>query len=419
MQILKITRYFIALIAVVMLPINASAASKKVSKNKAVKVETDREYWANQAWKIAEPVLRNMSKGELQKNMQVELSPNWDGRNVKVTYMECFGRLMAGIAPWLALPDDGTPESKQRQQLREWALLSYKQAVDPESTDCLLWDKHGQALVDAAFLANSFLRAPKALWEPLDSITKQRYITNFQKLRRFDPPYNNWLLFCGMIETFLYSVNAEFDMYRIQISLHKTEEWYVGDGWYSDGEHFAFNYYNSFVIQPMYVEILELMLAKKRITQERFDVAMKRMQRYSQILERFVSPEGTFPVFGRSITYRMAVFQPLSLLAWRTKLPSDLPEGQVRYAMTSVMKRMFASEKNFNEKGYLTLGFTGHQPVIADVYTNNGSLYLTAEVFLPLGLPADHSFWTSESKDWTSKRAWSECEFQKDKAFKN
>lgn len=419
MRILKITKYLTVLITLVLLPINTSAINTKTSKKKAVKIETDREYWANQAWKMAEPVLRNMSKGELQKNMQIEVSPNWDGRNQKVTYMECFGRLMAGIAPWLALPDDGTPESKQRQQLREWALLSYKHAVDPESPDCLLWDKHGQALVDAAFLANSFLRAPKALWEPLDSITKKRYITNFQKLRRFDPPYNNWLLFCGMIETFLYSVNAESDMYRIQMSLRKTEEWYVGDGWYSDGEHFAFDYYNSFVIQPMYFEIQEVMLAKKRITPDRLDVALKRMQRYSQILERFVSPEGTFPVFGRSITYRMAVFQPLSLLAWRTKLPADLPEGQVRNAMTTVMKRIFASEKNFNENGFLTLGFSGHQPGIADIYTNNGSLYLTAEVFLPLGLPADHTFWTSEPADWTSKRAWNESEFHKDKAFKN
>jgi len=419
MCILKITNFVVVLFAVTLLPIQVSALSKKTKKVEVAKAETDRAYWANQAWKIAEPVLRNMSKGELQKNMQVELSPNWDGRNQKVTYMECFGRLMAGIAPWLALPDDETLESKQRQQLREWALQSYKHAVDPESPDCLLWDKHGQALVDAAFLANSFLRAPKALWEPLDSITKQRYILNFQKLRRFDPPYSNWLLFCGMIETFLYSVNAEFDMYRIQMSLRKIEEWYVGDGWYSDGEHFAFDYYNSFVIQPMYVEILEVMLAKKRITPERFDVAMKRMQRHAQILERFVSPEGTFPVFGRSITYRMAVFQPLSLLAWRTKLPSDLPEGQVRYAITTVMKRMFTSPKNFNDSGFLTLGFSGHQPEIADVYTNNGSLYLTAEVFLPLGLPAEHSFWTSEPKDWTSKRAWNEGEFTKDKAFKN
>jgi|GEM_PF-4077797 len=81
--------------------------------------------------------------------MLVELSPNWDGRDKRVTYMECFGRLMAGIAPWLSLPDDDTPEGAQRRQLREWALASYRNAVDPDSPDYLLWRGQGQALVDA------------------------------------------------------------------------------------------------------------------------------------------------------------------------------------------------------------------------------------------------------------------------------
>lgn len=91
--------------------------------------------------------------------MILEVSPNWDNRNKKVAYMETFGRLMAGIAPWLSLPDDDTAEGQQRKQLKEWALKSYANAVDPNSPDYLLWNGHGQALVDAAYIAESFLRA--------------------------------------------------------------------------------------------------------------------------------------------------------------------------------------------------------------------------------------------------------------------
>ena len=90
--------------------------------------------------------------------------------------MECFGRLMSGIAPWLSLPDDDTEEGKMRRQLREWALKSYAHAVNPDSPDYLLWRNEGQPLVDAAYIASSFLRAKKQLWEPLDEVTKQRYI---------------------------------------------------------------------------------------------------------------------------------------------------------------------------------------------------------------------------------------------------
>lgn len=385
---------------------------------------SDREYWSALAYKIAAPVLSNMSQGVLVKNMEVEVSPTWDGRNKRVVYMEAFGRLMAGIAPWLALPDDNTPEGAQRKQLRGWALKSYVHAVDPNSPDYLLWRNEGQPLVDAAYIANSFLRAPKALWEPLDSVTKQRYIAEFKQLRRIDPPYTNWLLFSAMVETFLQSVGEQADIYRIHSAIRKIEEWYVGDGWYSDGAHFAFDYYNSYVIQPMYVEIMQVLVdrqvrlhdVKLEQTRKELEIAKKRMQKYSTILERFISPEGSFPVFGRSMTYRLGVFQPLALLALQQNLPSSLPEGQVRAALTAVVKRMFSVPGNFNSKDFLTLGFAGHQTDLADWYSNNGSMYITSLVFLPLGLPQNHSFWISPAQDWTQKKAWSGQSFPKDHA---
>ena len=69
-----------------------------------------------------DPFMEPMSEGRLQQvmtyeNGNLEVSPTWDGRNKKVTYMEAFGRLMAGLAPWLSLPDDDTAEGKQRRMV--------------------------------------------------------------------------------------------------------------------------------------------------------------------------------------------------------------------------------------------------------------------------------------------------------------
>lgn len=382
-----------------------------------------REYWCELAYQMAQPVLENMAKGELQKNMQVEVSPRWDNRNIKVTYMECFGRLMSGIAPWLALPDDNTKEGKMRAQLREWALLSYKNAVDPESPDYLLWRQEGQTLVDAAFLAESFIRAYDALWVPLDEITKQRYIHEFTQLRRVDPPYTNWLLFSSTIESFLAKVGAPYDMYRVNSTIRKMEEWYVGDGWYADGTHFAFDYYTSYVFHPMYLETLQNMIdagARSRINyRNAYQSELRRAQRFSVILERFISPEGTFPIFGRSATYRMAAMQPLALIAWMDKLPEELSRAQVRCGLTAVLHRMFDTQNNYNEGGFLSLGFCGKQPGISDSYTNNGSLYMTSMCFMPLGLPADHPFWTDPDESWTQKKAWNGEDFPKDQALRD
>ena len=378
----------------------------------------DRAYWVDLLYKMAAPVLSNMAEGNLQKNMIVEVSPNWDGRNKGVTYMETFGRLMAGISPWLSLPDDETDEGMKRKQLRDWALKSYRNAVDPESPDYLLWRGHGQALVDAAYIAESFLRGYDALWVPLDDTTKSRYIEEFSQLRRVDPPYTNWLLFSSTIEGLLAKAGAQYDEYRVNSAIRKVEEWYTGDGWYADGPEFAFDYYSSYVFHPMYLETLQALKDSKAYTRihysNYYNRALRRAQKYSIVLERLISPEGTFPVFGRSIPYRMATMQPLALMAWYEKLPAGLTNGQVRSALTAVMHRMFDDKENFNEGGFLTIGFAGRQPNIADWYTNNGSLYMTSLSFLPLGLPATHPFWTDAQQPWTSQKAWSGQPFPKD-----
>ena len=406
----------VVLILSLFMPICMMADEKKATVG-----ESDRKVWCDILYRMAAPVLKNMSEGKLQQNMQLELSPTWDGRDKRVSYMEAFGRLMAGIAPWLSLPDDETAEGRLRKQLREWALKSYANAVDPQSIDRLLWEENFQTLVDAAYVAESFLRGYDALWMPLDSVTKQRYIEEFTSLRRINPLYTNWLLFTTTIEVFLWKANAKPDMYRIDSTLRKINEWYVGDGWYSDGPGFAFDYYNSFALHPMYFEALDELTESGKKQKDwagcSYEKSIKRMQLFGCILERFISPEGAFPVLGRSITYRTGVFQPLALLVWKGLLPKELTNGQVRSALTCVFKRMYSDNRNFNEKGYFTLGFNGKQPKVSNVYTDNGSLYMATLAFLPLGLPASHPFWTSPAESWTSKKAFDGEEFPKDHTY--
>ena len=398
---MKLRLITLALISVFFL--TATSAKKKTPAP-----TNDRQQWVELCYRIAAPVLENMSKGELQKNMQLELSPTWDGRDKRVAYMETFGRLMAGIAPWLALPDDDTEEGKMRKQIREWAVLSYKNAVDPDSPDFLLWEtKSTQRLVDAAYIAESFLRAPEATWQLLDETTQKRYIERFQRLKIVRPAYNNWLLFRGLIEAFLMSVGEDADQYVLTVASNKINEWYLSDGWYSDGAEFSLDYYNAYVIHPMYIEMLEVLNKHRFWTPISTKLAIKRMQRFNVFMERLISPEGTYPAFGRSVVYRMGAFQTLAMAAWKYGLPEGLSNGQVRSALTAVMNNMFKVEGNFNEKGFLQLGFAGHQPDLSNYYTNNGSLYMTSLVFMPLGLPADHPFWKDAAEPWTSQKAWS------------
>ncbi len=298
--------------------------SKKKSEKQVVAMVTgtqDREYWSNLLYKIASPVILNLAQGTLKKNMPLEKGPGYGLQVEKVTYLEAVGRTMAGVAPWLELPDDDTKEGKQRKELREALLKGIVNAVDPNNPDYLNFRTENQPIVDAAYMAQAFLRAPKALWEPLDSVTKKRVVEEFKALRTRTGAYNNWLLFAGINEAFLLSIGEQPDPVRIDFAKRKMIEWYQGDGWYSDGPSFSMDYYNSYVIHPMLVDFFKVLLDKKKIKIEEYETAVKRMVRYSEFSERFIAPDGTYPAFGRSITYRTAAFQALAQTALMEKLP--------------------------------------------------------------------------------------------------
>ncbi len=385
-------------------PVNKPAATE----------QNDRAYWSDLLYKMASPVVFNLAAGTLKQNMPLEKGPGYSLKAERVTYLEAVGRTMAGIAPWLALPDDETTEGKQRKQLRVALLKGISNAVDPSNPDYLNFRTEGQPIVDAAFMAHAFLRAPKALWEPLDTITKRRVVEEFKSLRNRSLPYNNWLLFSAITETFLLSVGEQSDPTRIDFALKKMQEWYVGDGWYSDGALFSMDYYNSFVIQPMLVDVYAVLLCFKRASEADYQLAVKRMVRHAEFQERLIATDGSFTPFGRSITYRSGAFQLLAQTALMQQYPEKITAAQVRSAMTAMMKKMFTSCNNFDAKGWLVLGFCGSQPEVADTYTSTGSLYLATLGFLPLGLPATDTFWTAPSTDWTQKKAWSSQPFKKD-----
>ncbi|WP_090391123.1 DUF2264 domain-containing protein [Niabella drilacis] len=378
----------------------------------------DRAQWVKALYKIAWPVVHNLAAGTLKKNLPLEQGPDYNLVVKDVTYLEAVGRTVAGIAPWLELPDDATEEGALRAKMRRELLQGLRNAVDPENPDCLNFKKQNQPIVDAAYLSHAFLRAPKALWEPLDSLTKRRYIDAFKSLRNRSGAYNNWLVFAALIEGFLRYIGEDYDPVRVDYALNKMKDWYTGDSWYKDGDLFSMDYYNSYVIHPMLTDLIRTLLEKRpgkvHVTTRDYETALSRMVRHAEFLERIIGPDGTYPAFGRSVTYRTAAFQALGQVALMEKLPEHIQPAQVRCALTKVITNMFDGNQNFDANGWLVLGFNGHQPMMADVYTSTGSLYMATLGFLPLGLPADNKFWTDPPADWTSKRAWSGQPVKKD-----
>ena len=173
-----------------------------------------------------------------------------------VTHLEAFGRLMAGIAPWLDLEDRSADERAVRARYRALTARALAHALDPASPDALNFTQGGQPLVDAAFLAQAVLRAPRVLQHGLEPATRTRLVAAFESARVIQPGFNNWLLFAATVEAALKALGADWDRMRVDYALRQHEQWYRGDGAYSDGPAFHWDYYNSFVIHPMLVDVL-------------------------------------------------------------------------------------------------------------------------------------------------------------------
>ncbi|MEX2607192.1 MAG: DUF2264 domain-containing protein [Kiritimatiellia bacterium] len=368
-----------------------------------------RDYWASVARKIAIPVLENTARGTLRQNMPVEKRA---GTNRElVSHLEAFARLLAGIAPWLEL------EAEDTRDLADLARQGLDHITNPDSPDFATFVQDAQPLVDAAFLANALLRAPKILWEPLEPRVKQNVIQALLQVRSIKPSENNWLLFSAMVETGLHAFDREdWNTQTIDYAIRRHEEWYKGDGVYGDGPHYHADYYNSFVIQPMLADIFTHFRGQSDWADLEENIWF-RCQRYATILERMISPEGTYPPIGRSIAYRFGAMQTLGQMALLHRLPKVLEPAQVREALTAVIRRCIETPNTFDENGWLRIGLCGSQPEVGETYISTGSLYLCSVGLLPLGLPQEDSFWSDPPLPWTSVKAWSGQTFPIDPPF--
>jgi hypothetical protein len=380
--------------------------------------KSDRQKWLEILERVSQPVLEAISQQKLRATMPVECVKGQEEARAQSTHLEAVGRLLCGLAPWLeAEPGDDPAEEALRKRYREWARLAIQYGCDAKSPDALNFGNNHQSVVDAAFLAPAVVRAPIELWAKLDSTTKQNLIRCLVETRKVQPGFNNWLLFSAIIEAMFCKCGEDWDTMRIDYALRQHQEWHRGDGMYGDGPEFHWDYYNSFVIQPMMLNILDAVETETRRWAMLRKPIVNRARRYAAIQERLISPEGTYPAIGRSISYRFGAFQLLAEMAWRRDLPEGVQPAQVRTALTAVMTRMAQAKGTFDDKGWLTIGFVGHQPSMGEDYISTGSVYLCATAWLPLGLPATDEFWSAPAQPWTQMKAWSGVDIKSDHAM--
>lgn len=358
-----------------------------------------RAFWLKTMTEIAAPVLEPLSNRQFKSVFPI----SFNLARAPFAPLEAFARTFYGIAPWLELECADT-EQNLRKQYRKLLLEGIDAATDPASPDKMVFsgEIHHQPLVDAAILCQGLLRTPQSIAAKLEDRVRANLVTCLKQTRALIPNFSNWLLFSAMVEAGLSLLGEkDIDMLRVALVLRTFMKWYVGDGAYGDGEQYHHDYYNSYVIHPMLIDLLGFFQSDNDTFRDMLATEKIRAARYAAVLESQISPEGAYPMTGRSIVYRFGAFQSLSQAAYLHFLPNRVIPAQARCALTSVIKRTVETGI-FDENGYLLPGVCGRQPSLCEEYINIGSLYNCCAAFLPLGLPEDDPFWGAPDALWTS-----------------
>lgn len=356
--------------------------------------------------RIGSPVMAAGRQGRLRELMPADGEA---GGREPFRQLEAVARLLCGAAPALEL-NIGQAED-QRFSETGW-IQDARTTLDAISRPAsrLNFTEGQQPLVDAAFLATAFLRAPEALWFGLPSDTQAHLMDALRSTRNLMPLANNWILFPAVIEAFFCSIGEPYDQVRIEYALRQTDQWYLGDGHYRDGPAFHFSYYNSIVIHPLLLEITKAIGGRHTHLhwEKLHGTVLQRAQVHATHLERMIGPDGSFPLIGRSLTYRCGVFHLLSQLLWLDLLPQELSRSQVHGALGATIHATLKNDACFDPDGWLNIGITGKQHDAAESYISTGSLYMACSAFLHLGCSLDSDIWQAPPRAWTQLKYFSQ-----------
>ncbi|MFI6679484.1 DUF2264 domain-containing protein [Kribbella sp. NPDC050470] len=256
----------------------------------------------------------------------------------------------------------------------------------PRLTPC------SQQMVEAAAIAVGLHESRAWLWDRLDGPDQQKvvdWLSGFVGSKTWD---NNWRLFQVVGEQFLASVGAPYSQDDIDSGLDRIEDWYVGDGWYTDGDGQNFDHYIGWAMH-LYPGLWTRMAGTA--ADERLTVYRDRLRRFLEDAVHLVGADGAPVHQGRSLCYRMAAAAPY----WMGMLldASPLAPGQTR-RVCSGMLRHFVDHGVPDERGLLSLGWHHHFLPVTQSYSGPGSPYWASKGFLGLLLPAEHPVWTDREE---------------------
>ena len=293
--------------------------------------------------------------------------------------LEGFARPLWGLAPFAAGGGSFAHWDRYAEGIAN--------GTDPEHPE--YWGQvngRDQRMVELAALGFALALAPEKLWDPLSGRARDNLVSYLLHARKFDYADNNWKFFRVFVDIALDRLGIEHDRSLTKAYLAELDGFYIGDGWYRDGNVRRVDHYIAFAMHfygLIYARLVEDDHAKRY---------RERAVAFDRDFRHWFAEDGATLPFGRSLTYRFACAGFWAALAFADL--EALPWSEIKGLCLRHL-RWWADKPIADRDGVLSIGYGYPNLLMSENYNSAGSPYWAFKAFLPLGVGEDHPFWTS------------------------
>lgn len=331
---------------------------------------------------LLKPLLPYYSEGGAELILGVTAT-NYDRKAIR---LEAFSRPLWGLVPYWA----GGGRAPEFEAIYQKGLAS---GTDPESAE--YWGgfhAFDQRFVEMAAIAYGLILAPEKLWDPLSDAAKDNLVKWLGGINQYELPVCNWVLFAVLVNLALKKLGRDYDAEKLEKYLAGAESFYLGDGWYQDGDSGQKDYYVSFAIHFYSLFYAKVM---KEEDPERSRRYLERAELFGKQFIYWFDEGGAALPFGRSLTYRFSQvsFFCVCLTAGAQPFSVGVMKGLIVRHLCDWMKKPI-----FDRSDILTVGYGYPNLVMGERYNGPGSPYWAMKTFAVLMLPDEHPFWQAEAE---------------------
>ncbi|MEI6897373.1 MAG: DUF2264 domain-containing protein [Psychromonas sp.] len=345
----------------------------------------------------ANPLITKADFQQLVRDLFEPLIPYYQAQGSRIDFDEGGASfdMVASSLEGVARPLWGlVPLALGGGDFAHWDLIRQliTQGTDPRSEG--FWGQlhdTDQRSVEMAAIGFFVALLPSQAWDPLSTTEKDNLVCWLASIQDKATVHNNWLFFTLIVQHALKTVGRKdlVDSALQQKFLEKIKNWYLGEGWYGDGDIESIDHYNGFALH--YYSLIYATLFDHQ-NDELAKLFKSRADAFAKPFSYWFADNGDTLVQGRSLTYRFACCG-----FWAAYAVSDetvFSPGQIKGLWARHLRR-WKDKPIFTHDGILTRGYDYPNLQMCEVYNSPTSPYWAMKAFLPLMLADDSSFWSS------------------------